>query len=77
MTPGELQELDIDLWSTSCMLTPGHRLAVEVSSTNFNRYDRNLNTGEAFGRDAKPVIAEQTIYHDSRRASSIAVTIRA
>ena len=76
MVPGEIQELDIDLWSTSYALAPGHRLAVEISSSNFNRYDRNLNTGEPFGQGASPVVATQTVFHDANRTSCITVTIR-
>ncbi len=77
MVPGEVQELDIDLWSTSYALAPGHRLAVEISSSNFNRYDRNLNTGEPFGQGATPVVATQTVFHDTCRASCITVTVHA
>ncbi len=76
MEPGEVYELSVDLWATSYALGPGHRLRVEVSSSNFNRYDRNLNTGEAFGRGASPVVARQTVYHDRDRPSCVDLHVR-
>ena len=45
MVPGEVTELRIDLWATSHVFLPGHRIRLEVSSSNFPRFDRNLNTG--------------------------------
>ncbi len=75
MEPGSVHELDIDLWSTSYALGPGHRLRVEVSSSNFNRYDRNLNTGERFGEGAIPVVARQTVFHDRDRPSSVTIPV--
>ena len=75
LTPGEVYALDVDLWSTSYALAPGHRLRVEVSSSNFNRYDRNLNTGEAFGEGDRPVKATQTLFHDAARPSHVLLPV--
>ncbi len=63
--PGEVTRFTIDLWATSHVFLPGHRLRVEISSSNFPRFDRNLNTGDdqATGTDRQP--ARQTIFHDS------------
>ena len=44
--PGKVYEYKIDLWSTSNVFLKGHRIRVEVSSSNFPRFDRNLNTGK-------------------------------
>ena len=44
--PGQIYEYKIDLWSTSNVFLKGHRFALEVSSSNFPRFDRNLNTGK-------------------------------
>jgi putative CocE/NonD family hydrolase len=45
MTPGEIYEITVDLIATSNVFLPGHRIMVEISSSNFPRYDRNSNTG--------------------------------
>ena len=45
MTPGEPYEVTIDLWATSHVFLPSHRLRVEISSSNFPRFDLNLNIG--------------------------------
>lgn len=75
IVPGTTYELHVDVWSTSYLVKAGHRLRVEVSSSCFNRYDRNLNTGEAFGRGATPVKAEQTVFHDSARPSHVLLPV--
>ncbi len=53
----------------------GHGLRVEISSSCFNRYDRNLNTDEPFGRGAAPAKARQTVFHDAARPSHIMLPI--
>ena len=45
MTPGEIYEITVDLIATSNVFLPGHRILLEISSSNFPRYDRNSNTG--------------------------------
>ena len=75
LTPGEVVRYEIDLWSTSNEFQPGHRIAVAVSSSNFPRIDRNLNTGGDNVRDSKFVTARQTIYHDTARASHLLLPI--
>ena len=47
------------------MFLPGHRLRLEVSSSNFPRYDRNPNTGAPFAHDATTAVARQTVFHDA------------
>ncbi len=68
--PGEVYVYDIDLWATSYLLTPGERLRLDVTSSNFPRLARNLNTGAPFATTSKFVVAEQTVYlggdHPSR-----------
>tara|TARA_Y100001934_G_scaffold175436_1_gene207783 strand:+ start:35889 stop:37640 length:1752 start_codon:yes stop_codon:yes gene_type:complete len=75
MEPDVVYELEIDVWSTSYVLKPRHRLRVEISSSNFNRYDRNLNTGEPMGQGKTPVVATQTLFHDADRPSCIMLPI--
>ena len=58
-SPGEVVRYEIDLFATSYLLRRGHRLQVDVSSSCFDRYDRNPNTGGAYGHAADPVVAHQ------------------
>ena len=73
--PGKIYEYTIDLWATSYVVKQGHRIIVEISSSNFNRWDRNPNTGHEFGMDAETVKATQTIYHDRQHPSYITLPI--
>ena len=73
--PGKVYEYIIDLWATSFLVKKGHKIRVEISSSNFNRYDRNPNTGHEFGMDAETIKATQTIYHDTKRPSHITLPI--
>ena len=75
LTPGETNEYLIDLWSISQMFKRGHRIRLEVTSSNFPKYDRNPNTGNKFGEDAELRIAEQTIHHSGRFASYVILPI--
>lgn len=75
LEPGRTYALDIDLWSTSYVVGRGHRLRVEISSSSFDRYDRNPNTGEPFGRAARPVSATQTIHHSAAWPSHIVLPV--
>jgi len=71
ITPGDVIEYEIDLWSTSNTFLPGHRIRLEVSSSNFPRFDRNPNTGELPGRSAEMVSALQTVFHSSEYPSRL------
>jgi putative CocE/NonD family hydrolase len=71
VTPGETNEYVIDLAVTSIVFGPGHRIRLDVTSSNFPRIDRNMNTGNAFGEDTEGVPAVQTVYHQPDRASYI------
>lgn len=75
ITPGQIVRYEIDLWATSNVFLPGHRVRVEISSSNFPRFDRNPNTGHAFGADAELRTAQQTIYHDAQHASHILLPV--
>jgi putative CocE/NonD family hydrolase len=71
LTPKRVYEYTIDLWSISHVFQKGHKILVEISSSNFPKYDRNPNTGHRFGEDAEMRKATQTIFHDSQFASHI------
>jgi len=69
--PDKIYEYAIDLWATSYVVKKGHRFRVEVSSSCFNRYDRNTNTGEPFGKAAGTITAKQKIFHSKEYPSHI------
>jgi putative CocE/NonD family hydrolase len=73
--PGRVYALDIDLWATSYLVGAGHRLCVEISSSDFNRYDRNPNTGAPFGHSATTIAAEQTVHHSAVHPSHIVLPV--
>lgn len=73
--PGHVYEYEIDLWSTSHVLRPGHRLRLEISSSNFPRFDRNPNTGAPLGQDSRLAVANQTVYHSAAHPSHILLPI--
>jgi putative CocE/NonD family hydrolase len=75
MTPGQVYKFTIDLWSTSNVFRKGHILRLEVSSSNFPRFDRNMNTGEDQAIARKPVPATNTIYHDTAHPSALILPI--
>jgi len=62
MEPGEEVEVTILLPPTSNLFAAGHRIRVDVSSSNFPRLDRNPNTGEPIGRHTRMEVAEQTVF---------------
>lgn len=73
--PGKVYEYEIDLWSTSNLFKAGHRIRLDITSSNFPRWDRNPNTGHAFGADAELALARQRILHDSEHPSSIVFSV--
>jgi putative CocE/NonD family hydrolase len=75
MVPGQLYRFKIDLWATAQVFKVGHRLRVEVTSSDFPRYDRNLNTGGPFGDEAGGQAAINTVFHDAMRASHILLPV--
>src|SRR5579863_1154307 len=75
MNPGQVYKFTVDLWSTSNVFLKGHVLRLEVSSSNFPRFDRNLNTGEAPGAGENYVPATNTIYHDTQHPSALMVPV--
>jgi len=75
--PGDVHEVHIDMAATGYEFASGHRVGVEVSSSAFDRWDRNPNTGNAFGTDtaADLRVAHQTVYHDGERPSRIVLPL--
>jgi putative CocE/NonD family hydrolase len=73
--PGRVETYSIDLWATSNVFKAGHRLRLYVSSSNFPRFDRNLNTGEPVATASRMVTAHQTVYHDGARPSALILPV--
>jgi putative CocE/NonD family hydrolase len=77
MTPGEVYKATVDAGVTSNVFLAGHRIRVEISSSNFPRFDRNPNTGgpvaDANGKDARRAI--QTVYHEHERYSYVLLPV--
>ena len=69
--PGKAYRYSIDLWATSNVFKPGHRIRVEISSSNFPRFDRNTNTGNTIAEDTEFKPAMQTILHNPEHPSHI------
>jgi uncharacterized protein len=75
ITPGEVYRYTIDCWNTAHVFRAGHRIAVQIASAAFPKYDRNLNTGATLGMTSEMVVAEQTIYHDAQHPSAIILPV--
>ena len=75
LTPGKVYSLAIDLWATSNVFRAGHRIRLEVSSSNFPRFDRNLNTGESAATSPKWASATNTILHDAAHPSALLLPV--
>ena len=61
--------------ATSNLFQAGHRIRLDISSSNFPRFDRNPNTGGVFGEDSKLLRAEQTILHDAAHPSRLVLPV--
>ena len=72
---GRVYAYAIDLWSTSHVVKRGHRIRIEVSSSRFDEFDRNLNSGEPQGEGVNPVPATQTIHHSAAYPSHIVLPV--
>jgi putative CocE/NonD family hydrolase len=75
MEAGKPYRFTIDLWATSNVFQPGHRIRLEISSSNLPHFDRNLNTGEAFGEGTKGIQARQTIFHQQDMPTHILLPV--
>ncbi|MGH9348492.1 MAG: CocE/NonD family hydrolase [Vicinamibacterales bacterium] len=75
LVPGEPTEITIDLGATSTVFFAGHRIRLDVSSSNFPRFDRNPNTNAPFGEATELRRAEQTVFHDAARPSRLVLPV--
>ncbi|HUP38129.1 MAG TPA: CocE/NonD family hydrolase [Candidatus Limnocylindria bacterium] len=74
-TPGVPMQVTLTLYPTSNLFMPGHRIRLDVSSSNFPRFDVNPNTGEAIGRERQRVVADNTVFHERGRESRAVLPI--
>ena len=75
MEPGEVYEFTIELYPTSNLFAKGHRIRVDVASSNFPRLDVNPNTGEPLGLSRRTEVARNTVYHDADRPSQVVLPV--
>ena len=73
--PGKVYKYDIDLWATSYVLSPGDRLRVDITSSNFPRLARNLNTGAPFAQTTEMKVAQQIIHMSGDYASRVVLPV--
>lgn len=66
---GQVYQIELDLWATSNVFLPGHRIRLDVTSSNFPRWERNLNTGDQEGTAFRP--ARQRVLHDAGHPSHV------
>jgi len=75
MTPGRVYEITIEPFATCNLFKAGHRIRLDISSSNFPRYDVNPNTGEPEGLAQTKRVATNTVYVERKRASHIVLPI--
>lgn len=75
LTPGEIYEFTFQLYPTSNIFRAGHSIRVDISSSNFPRFDVNPNTGGPLGKERRIELAHQSIYHDDEHPSHIVLPI--
>jgi putative CocE/NonD family hydrolase len=75
IVPGQVYEYTIDLWATSNVFKVGHCIRLEISSSNFPRFDRNPNTGGELATETELLPAIQTVYHDGTSPSHVTLPL--
>jgi putative CocE/NonD family hydrolase len=75
LEPGRPYELTIELYPTALVFMPGHRIRLDVSSSNFPRFDVNPNTGEPLNANTGWRVATNTVFHDPEHPSRIVLPL--
>ena len=75
MTVGSIYPVTIVMYPSANIFGQGHSIRIDISSSNFPRFDVNPNTGEPLGRNTHTRIATNTIYHDSKYPSHLKIEI--
>jgi hypothetical protein len=73
--PGQVYRYSIDCWNTSQVFKAGHRICLQISSSAFPKFDRNLNMGEPLGQGSEFTSAEQRIYHNAEYPSAVVLPV--
>ena len=73
--PGQIYHYSINCWNTAQTFKVGHRICLQISSSAFPKFDRNLNTGAPLGQTSEFVAAEQRIYHDTEHPSAVILPV--
>lgn len=73
--PGTIYRYTIDCWNTAQVFQAGHRIGLEIASSAFPKFARNLNTGAPLGLTSEMAVAEQRIYHDAEHPSALLLPI--
>ena len=75
MDPGKVYKLSFPLYPTSNVFKKGHLIRVDISSSNFPRFDVNPNTGEPLGQSTRQLVAENAVYHDAEHPSHLVMPV--
>lgn len=75
IVPAEINQYNIDMWASSNVFLAGHRIRLYISSSNFPRFNRNLNTGEPILGSTRMLKASQKIYHDATHPSALVLPV--
>lgn len=75
MKPGQVYPVTIEMYPTSLVFGKGHRIRVDISSSNFPRFDVNPNTGEPLNNNRRWAVAENAVYHDADHPSQIILPV--
>ena len=73
--PGQIYPITVKLYPTSNIFQRGHRIRVDISSSNFPRFDVNPNTGEPLNQHRRQVVAVNTVHHDADHPSHIVLPV--
>jgi putative CocE/NonD family hydrolase len=75
LVPGQIYEFTFQLYPTSSVFKAGHCIRLDISSSNFPRFDVNPNTGGPLGLERRVELAQQTLYHDGEHPSRVVLPI--
>jgi hypothetical protein len=75
LEPGKVYAFTVEVGALAHTFLPGHRVQLDVSSSNFPRFDRNLNTGEPLATGARTEIAHQSVHHDRKHPSHLVLPV--
>ena len=75
LRPGQITPFNIVLYPTSNLFGRGHRIRLDISSSNFPRFDINPNSGGELGQDRRVQLAQQAVYHDPEHPTHVVLPI--